>query len=288
MINIERALKLAISQLEPYSDTARLDSEILLSFVLARTRAYLYAHSEANLTTPQLLLFEQLVARRSLGTPVAYLTGMREFWSLPLQVNEETLIPRPETELIVELTLQMMPNKPGMSVLDLGTGSGAIALAIAKEREDWQITALDYSLGALKTAMDNATKLHLENISFLESDWFSKIISPERFNAIVSNPPYIAANDPHLEKGDVRFEPPLALVSDNNGLSALEHIIKHSLERLEPDGLLLIEHGYTQKASVMTMLKDYGYTHVQSWQDIHGNDRVSGGKRLFDHNKKKE
>lgn len=288
MINIERALQLAINQLEPYTNTARLDAEILLAFIMTRNRTYLYAHPEAILSTQQLLIFEQLVARRSLGTPVAYLTGMREFWSLPLQVNEETLIPRPETELIVELTLQLMPNQPGMSILDLGTGSGAIALALAKERENWQIVASDYSLGALKTAIDNALKLHLHNISFLESNWFSKINEPERFNAIVSNPPYIAANDPHLEKGDLRFEPSLALVSDNNGLSALEHIIKHSIERLEPDGLLLIEHGYTQKASVMSMLKEYGYTHVQSWQDIHGNDRVSGGKHTKDHNIKKE
>lgn len=278
MIEIKRALNLAIFQLEDYSSTPRTDAEVLLAYVLAKSRTYLYAHPETLLTKPQLQTFQQLVAKRSLGTPVAYITGTREFWSLPLKVNEETLIPRPETELIVELSLTLLKDKPGARILDLGTGSGAIAVALAKERADWQITACDCSEGALQTAEANATHLGLMNIYFYHSDWFSAIETPETFHAVVSNPPYIAANDPHLSEGDVRFEPQLALIGGLNGLSALEHIIQHSIARLEPDGLLLIEHGFDQKLAVTSMLNDYGYQEVNCWQDLQGNDRVSSGK----------
>lgn len=280
MIDVKRALNLAINQLEPYSDTARADAEILLAIVMAKTRTWLYAYPETMLSKTQLLDFQRFVARRSLGTPVAYLTGTREFWSLPLKVNEETLIPRPETELIVELTLNIMSHQQDAQILDLGTGSGAIAIALAKERTDWHITATDCSTGALETAKENADELHLQNIRFIESDWFSQITTPHLFHAIVSNPPYIAANDPHLGEGDLRFEPQLALISGNSGLSALEHIIKHSIARLEPDGLLLIEHGFSQKSAVTSMLNDYGYVDVECWKDLHGNDRVSGGRRI--------
>ena len=280
MIDVKRALNLAINQLEPYSETARADAEILLAIVLAKTRTWLYAYPETLLSKTQLLDFQRFVARRSLGTPVAYLTGTREFWSLPLKVNEETLIPRPETELIVELALNIMSHQKDAQILDLGTGSGAIAIALAKERTDWHITATDCSTGALETAKENADELDLQNIRFIESDWFSQITTPALFHAIVSNPPYIAANDPHLGAGDLRFEPQLALISGNSGLSALEHIIKHSIARLEPDGLLLIEHGFSQKSAVTSMLNDYGYVEVECWKDLHGNDRVSGGKRI--------
>lgn len=281
MIDIKRALSLAVTQLEAYVDTARIDAEILLAHTLAKSRTYLYAHPEAPLSKQQLLLFQQNVARRSLGTPVAHITGTREFWSLPLRVNQETLIPRPETELLVELMLSRLGHQQNARVLDLGTGSGAIALALAKERTDWQITACDYSETALQTAEENARELGLHNICFHQSDWFSNINTPESFHAIVSNPPYIAANDPHLGTGDLRYEPLLALVSGSDGLSALEHIIKHSLARLTPEGLLLIEHGYDQKMAVTSMLNDYGYKHVQSWKDFQGHDRVSGGIRTI-------
>lgn len=279
MIDVKRALSLAINQLEPYSDTARTDAEVLLAIVLAKTRTWLYAYPETLLTKIQLLDFQRFVARRSLGTPVAYLTGTREFWSLPLKVTEETLIPRPETELIVELALNIMSHQLDARILDLGTGSGAIAIALAKERTDWQVTATDCSTGALETATENAAELNLQNICFFESDWFEQIATSPLFHAIVSNPPYIAANDPHLGEGDLRFEPKLALISGNSGLSALEHIIKHSIARLEPGGLLLIEHGFSQKSAVTSMLTEYGYVEVECWKDLHGNDRVSGGKR---------
>lgn len=281
MIEVQRALNLAIHQLEQYNnESARVDSELLLAHALTKTRTYLYAHPETLLTKSQLHVFQQLVARRSLGTPVAYLIGTREFWSLPLKVNEETLIPRPETELLVELTLTLMRHQPHARILDLGTGSGAIALALAKERNDWRIWACDCSEGALQTAKENAAHLGLLNICFWYSDWFSEIDIEQTFHAIVSNPPYIAANDPHLNEGDLRFEPSLALISGTTGLSAIEHIIKHSIARLEPKGLLLLEHGFDQKLAVASMLNDYGYEEIQCWQDLNGIDRVSGGKRI--------
>lgn len=279
MIEIKRAISLALSQLEQYTDSPRMDVEILLAHVLQKNRTWLYTWPDALLTKPQFQLFQQYIAKRSLGIPVAYITGTREFWSLPLKVTEETLIPRPETELLVELALSLIFNKINTHVLDLGTGSGAIALALAREHPDWQITACDYSLSALQTAQDNATSLTIENINFVHSDWFDAIDSLEQFDAIVSNPPYIAANDVHLTQGDVRFEPQIALVGGIDGLSALEHIIKHSLVRLKPDGLLLMEHGFDQKCAVMSILKRYGYRHIQSWQDLNGNDRVSGGRK---------
>ncbi|STX41262.1 HemK protein [Legionella donaldsonii] len=281
MIDIKNALLQAITKLETQSTSARLDAEILLAHVLLKTRTYLYTYPDANLTQAQWQTYQRLVDQRSQGVPVAYLTGTREFWSLPLKVCEDTLIPRPETELLVELTLAQLADKPQAEILDLGTGSGAIALAFASECPDWQITACDFSQGALQTAEENAARLGLGNVCFCHSDWFEKISAQQHFDAIVSNPPYIAANDPHLAEGDVRFEPSLALVSGEDGLTAIKHIIKHSIARLKPGGLLLLEHGFDQKFAVMSMLNEYGYVQVQCWQDWQGNDRVSGGKRII-------
>ncbi|MBJ16050.1 MAG: protein-(glutamine-N5) methyltransferase, release factor-specific [Legionellaceae bacterium] len=280
MTDIKRALSLATNQLQPFSDTARLDAEILLAHALEKPRIYLYAHSEILLTSEQLAYFQTMVAQRSLGKPVAYIIGTREFWSLPLKVCEETLIPRPETELLVEMTLELLETHKHACVLDLGTGSGAIALALAKEHPNWQIIACDCSLSALKTAQTNAHRLNLTNLTFHHSDWFTNIASSLSFDAIVSNPPYIAANDPHLTMGDVRFEPLLALVSGHSGFSALEHIIQSSYERLKPQGILLLEHGYEQKEAVLKCLADNHYQQLQSWQDLQGHYRVSGGRRM--------
>ncbi|ARG96847.1 peptide chain release factor N(5)-glutamine methyltransferase [Legionella micdadei] len=279
MIDIKGALSQATTQLEAESDSPRLDGEILLAHVLMKTRTYLYTHMDKTLTKAQWQTFQQLVDKRAHGMPIPYLTGTREFWSLPLKVCEDTLIPRPETELLVELTLKLLADKPHAQILDLGTGSGAIALACAHERPDWQIIACDCSLSALQIAEENAARLRVTNICFYHSDWFEKISLTQKFDAIVTNPPYIAANDPHLIQGDVRFEPTLALVGGTDGLEAIRHIIQHSLARLKPDGLLLIEHGFDQKSAVGSMLNDYGYRQVQCWQDLQGNDRVSGGKR---------
>ena len=258
----------------------RIDCEILLAFVLNKPRTYLYTHPEEIVSTKALVLFNQLIEKRRLGTPIAYLIGRREFWSLPLKVTEATLIPRPETELLVELALELVHSKKETRILELGTGCGAIALAIAKEKPNWEITAGDNSASALQVAQENALNLHLENIQFILSDWFTNIPTEKQFHAILANPPYIASEDPHLHQGDLRFEPPTALSSGEDGLEALTHIIKQSLARLEKNGLLLVEHGYLQKNAVLNLLKDYGYKEATCWQDWQGNDRISGGRRM--------
>lgn len=278
MIEIKKALSQALTQLELHSPSARIDCEILLAHILKKTRTYLYTHPDSKLTKEQCKIFQELVNQRIQGFPIAYLIGNREFWSMSLKVCSDTLIPRPETELLVERCLAELADQPQAYLLDLGTGSGAIALACASERPSWQITACDYSQEALKIAQENAANLGLKNINFCQSNWFEKIDKTIFFDLIVSNPPYIANDDPHLFEGDVRFEPKLALVSGEDGLTAITHIIQHSLARLKPNGLLLIEHGYNQKLAIRSMLKEYGYTDIQCWQDWQGNDRVSGGR----------
>ncbi|KTC74296.1 protein methyltransferase HemK [Legionella birminghamensis] len=278
MTNIKEALSIAAAALAGCHDTARMDAEVLLAYTLSKTRTWLYTHPEQLLNAQQWEQFQQLINDRQLGRPIAYLTQMREFWSLPLKVSESTLIPRPETELIVELCLRLLPQQLALRVADLGTGSGAIALALAKERPNWEIYACDNSKDALQVAMENAASLQINNIRFIHSDWFSAFSEAKLFHAIVSNPPYIPQNDPHLSEGDLRFEPQTALASGEDGLTAIRHILQQSIARLEPDGLLLVEHGYDQKSVVASMIKDYGYQNIQCWKDIQGLDRVSGGR----------
>lgn len=278
MIDIKHTLNRAIALLNGNSPSAQLDAEILLAYALNTTRTFLYTHPEQTLNSGQHETYQQLVTKRCEGIPIAYLTNSREFWSLPLRVCKDTLIPRPETELLVELALTLLKKISPASIVDLGTGSGAIAVALASERPDWQILACDFNQAAVEIASHNATNLGLTNVNICHSDWFAAIPS-HQFNAIVSNPPYIAKNDPHLEQGDVRFEPKEALISGVDGLASLNHIIQHSYDRLLPGGLLLLEHGYDQKHAVTSMLKARGYEHVQCWQDWQGHDRVSGGWR---------
>lgn len=278
MTNIKAALHRAIEQLSS-SESARIDAEILLAFVLNKNRTFLYAHPDDLLNAQQEQDYQQLLGQRQSGQPIAYLTGHREFWSMNLMVSPATLIPRPETELLVELTLKFIGEQHTAAVADLGTGSGAIALAVAFERRHWQITAVDYSEQALLVAKQNAANLDLLNIDFKQSNWFSALEPKNQFDAVIANPPYIADNDPHLQQGDVRFEPLQALVSSSKGLSDLQIIISQAILFLKPGGLLLVEHGYDQKSAVGSMLNDYGYDHVQCFQDWQGNDRVSGGKR---------
>lgn len=270
MIDIRLALEEAATHLE------RLEAEILLGFVLTKNRAYLYSHPEQTLTEAQLARYRALLSERQQGKPIAYLLGKREFWSLELAVNEHTLIPRHETELLVELALSLLPNTKDRRVLDLGTGSGAIALAIAKERPHWQVHACDRSPKALEVAMANAKTHQLTNLSFFESDWFSRI-PPNKYHAILSNPPYLAAYDPHLQQGDLQFEPDTALVSSQDGLADLQYIIQSAANWLMPQGLLLLEHGFEQKQPIQAILGRSGFTKIQCWQDFQGLDRVSGG-----------
>ncbi len=278
MIDIKQALNLGIIQLTPSSTTARIDAEVLLTSALGASRTFLYAHPEKQLTPAQHLAYTQLIDKRCTGFPIAYLTGQREFWSLPLQVSKDTLIPRPETELLVELALQAFKNTTEAHVLELGTGSGAIALALASERPDWHILAIDKSQAALKIAKTNAASLGHSNVVFLASDWFTSMPN-SLVNMIISNPPYIAENDAHLNEGDVRFEPQEALVSGHDGLNALKHIIQQGFDYLLPGGLLIVEHGFDQKEAVTLLFRERGYINVTCWQDVQGQDRVSAGWR---------
>lgn len=276
MSDIKSALTWALTVLDTEPADARLEAEILLSYVLAKNRAYLFTYPEQQLNEAQEAQFQQLITKRATGNPIAYLTGEREFWSLSLRVNQYTLIPRHETERLVELALELLPANKPLNVLDLGTGSGAIALALASERPHWQITACDKGQEALSVAKANAKQLNLNNISFYKSDWFAQL-PPNQYHAIVSNPPYIDPTDPHLQQGDVRFEPISALVSEEKGLADIQKICTESYNYLLTNGLILLEHGYDQKVAIRAILNRLGYCKEECWQDISGKDRVSGG-----------
>lgn len=278
MIDIRSALTQALQQLDKLNPDSRLEAELLLAHVLQKNRSYLFAHDDEKINDIHYASYLQLITQRSQGVPIAYLTGTRDFWSLTLKVNAHTLIPRHETERLVELALELVPDQQDTQILDLGTGSGAIALALAKERPHWKITACDYSEKALEIAKENAHNLGITNVSFYHSNWF-EALPKIQYQAIVSNPPYIAENDLHLTQGDLRFEPLNALASSQEGLADLQYIINHSYNYLLPNGLLLLEHGYDQKTQVRAILNKIGYRSIHCWQDILGHDRVSGGWR---------
>jgi release factor glutamine methyltransferase len=266
----------AETRLKGASDSPRLDAELLLCHALGRPRSHLRAHPDAELDPSQARAFEALMAARARGEPLAYLTGKREFWSLELKVTPATLIPRPETELLVEQALARIPEGAAWRVLDLGTGSGAIALAIAKERPRARITATDRSADALAVARGNAVALGLKNLEFIEGDWFGAVPS-HRFHLIASNPPYVAEMDPHLAQGDLRFEPRSALASGTEGLEDLRRIAAGAPLHLYKDGALLLEHGLDQGAAVRRLLEAAGFSRVRSLRDLSGHERVSGG-----------
>lgn len=262
------------------SPSPRLDAEALLAFTLGKNRAWLYGFGDETPTAEQVARFQQLVTRREAGEPVAYLTGQQEFWSLMLNVTPATLIPRPETELLVEQALKRIPEDTAWRIADLGTGSGAIALALAHDRPQCQVIATDISGQALEVASGNAHSLGLDNVSFHQGSWFDGL-GDEQLNVIVSNPPYVADNDPHLSQGDCRFEPDVALSPGNgaDGLEDLRQIAQSALGHLQPGGWLLMEHGYDQGEATRTLLTDAGYREVNTAVDMEGRDRVVVGKK---------
>ncbi|WP_229792560.1 peptide chain release factor N(5)-glutamine methyltransferase [Cognatilysobacter bugurensis] len=254
------------------------DSELLLAHVLERPRSWLFAHADATPSGDERERFEDVVARRARGEPVAYITGLRGFWSFDLAVTPATLIPRPETELLVELALARLPDGTALDVADLGTGSGAVALAIASERPEARVIATDASAAALEVARSNANRLRLTNVRFALGDWCTPL-ADARFDVIVSNPPYIAEHDRHLVEGDLRYEPPSALASGADGLDAIRTIARDAFGRTRPGGWLLLEHGFDQGAAVRAVLQEAGWCDVETARDLEHRDRVTFGRR---------
>ncbi len=254
----------------------QFELELLWCFVLGISRASFRAWPERQITEDQRIRFNTLVERRVSGEPIAYLLGEKEFWSLSLDLNAHVLIPRPETELLVETLLDKFSNK-SMRVLDLGTGSGAIALALASERSAWQLIAVDQSLEALSIAKANAKKLNIPNINFACGNWYEPVLE-QSFDIIVSNPPYIAIGDPHLVEGDCRFEPKNALVSGVEGLDDLKKIITNAPNHLFSKGWILVEHGYNQSAAVLSLFKKSGFKNCCVLKDLAYHDRVVMGQ----------
>jgi len=255
----------------------RLDAELLLLQVVQQSRSWLFTHADDELSMDVQTAFSRLVERRVAGEPVAYIVGTRGFWTMDLEGTPATLIPRPETELLVELALQRLPVGAAVRVADLGTGSGAVALAIASERPQAQVVASDASVSALEVARRNAQRHGLGNVTFLHGDWLAPLAG-RRFELIVSNPPYIEADDPHLLQGDLRFEPANALASGGDGLDDLRRIIADATACLESGGWLLFEHGWNQGDAVRDLLEVAGYRDVFTTKDLEQRDRVSGGR----------
>lgn len=277
-MTITEALAAAQARLTLAANTeAKLEAQLLLQHVLQVNRAWLIAHENDTLSPDTRAKFEALLIRRLQGDPMAYILGEREFYGLVLQVTPATLIPRPDTETLVEAALDKIPQNMDVHVLDLGTGSGAIALAIAKHRSQANVVAVDASPAALEVAKHNANRLNISNVQFVLSDWFSAL-EDQRFEIIVSNPPYIEADDPHLAQGDLRFEPPDALASGKDGLSDIRIIINQCLTHLKPQGWLMLEHGYNQGTAAADLMSAAGLVDVATIKDLGGNDRVTIGK----------
>lgn len=272
-VQLKQALRQGIEKLT-HTDSPLLDAQLLLAHVLGKSRSYLMTWPEQELSPTLEKQYQALLKARQDGQPIAYLTGRREFWDFELQITPAVLIPRPETELLVELTLQKIRLEQA-HVADLGTGSGAIALALAGSRPAWRVIATDISPEALALAQANAEKLGLREVEFRQGAWCEALKADEKLDAIVANPPYIDTEDKHLQLGDVRFEPRSALVAEEQGLADLRQIVQQARGYLKPGGLLLLEHGYQQAAAVQKLFLEYGYNTPETHQDLAGLDRVS-------------
>lgn len=277
MHSIKSVLREAVGTLATVSDSALLDAEVLLCLALNKPRSHLRAWPDWQLQPEQLSVFTALLAQRQQGTPIAYITGRKEFWSRDFQVCPDVLIPRPDTERLIELSLKLIPAARPIKILDLGTGSGIIAVTLAAERPHAQVSATDFSLAALRIAQHNADKHRINNIKFYQSNWFADVPDTQ-FDLIISNPPYIAEDDSHLRQGDVRFEPQTALCAAEQGLADIRIIAGAARNYLKPGGHLLIEHGYNQQQSVQTLFKDLHYDGVQTYTDLSGQPRVTYGQ----------
>lgn len=278
MRRLSEALKLGARLLHELPDCdSRLEAQLLLAHTLEQERSWLYAWPEYELNQKQEQAYFRLLNHRAGGMPIAYITGEREFWSLPFKVTEDTLIPRAETELIVSTVLQLADQDRGISLLDLGTGSGAIAIALASEFPSWFITATDASSKALSVAETNASRLNASHIQFIHGDWFHALEKDHKFHIIVSNPPYVADNDVHLQQGDLRYEPSGALSSGADGLYDLRQIITEAPAWLHSEGWLLVEHGMVQGASVQELFQDTGFSKIITKADLEHRDRITMG-----------
>lgn len=276
-MRIDEALKHATAALSDYSDSARLDSELLLSHYLGKQRSYLYAWPEAELSDDTLQRFKHAITLRKTDYPIAYIIGYQEFWSLKIGVTPDVLIPRADTELLVETALQKLERIESPKILELGTGSGAIAFALASERNDSQVIATDFSQKALAMAQSNQKQLCIPNISFIHSNWYTSV-PPDYFDLIVSNPPYIDPKDPHMDTG-IRFEPREALCAKNQGLSDLSQIIQAAQDYLKPSGWILLEHGFDQGTVVPELLMQAQFQQARCLKDLGNNDRISIGQK---------
>ena len=278
MATIKQALKQA-NTLQQVSESWKLDAELLMAEAIEQSREYLFTWPDQELTQPQLKKFDDYCGRRLLNEPIAYILGRQAFWDFELIVNSSVLIPRPETELLVETALELLDNSVTAAVLDLGTGSGAIALALAANNKRWSVTAVDSSESALGVAADNAKLLQFSNIEFVQTSWCDGLPT-EHFDLIAANPPYVEAGDKHLSEGSLPFEPIAALVAEENGLADIRAIAKQSRYCLKKNSWLLIEHGFQQKLAVEKILVDTGYANIECVKDLAGLDRLTKAQRL--------
>jgi len=279
MLSYKALIDDATKLLYDSSDTPRIDAEVLMQHATEKPIAWLIAYGDTIAIADHVKAFSKFTHLRQKGEPIAYITGSRDFWSLSLKVNRHVLIPRPDTETLVEEALARLPKNADLKVLDLGTGSGAIALSIAKERPQASVLAVDSQVKALEVAKNNAELNQISNAEFLVSDWFKKIDAQQSFDLIASNPPYVEPGDPHLEQGDLRFEPNTALIANENGLSDLRAIIETAPKHLKPEGYLIVEHGFNQAQKVNDLFKANGFKNISLFNDINTLPRCTLGQR---------